>query len=104
MRNAEFEAQVQMVTRGTKNVDKGKGDGIFVNPAGIGVVQHGLNITPSSVRPGDVVLLSGDVGRHVIAIMAMREGLSFETAIESDCAPLWEPVEALLHAGGGTHR
>ncbi len=55
----------------------------------------------ASVRVGDVVLLSGDVGRHGIAIMATREGLSFETAIESDCAPLWEPVAALLQAGRG---
>jgi len=103
MRIAAVTAQVQLVTGDTKVVDKGKGDGIFVNTAGIGVVEHGLNIAPSSVRPGDVVLLSGDVGRHGIAIMAMREGLSFETAIESDCAPLWEPVEALLQAGVEIH-
>ncbi|HWS98089.1 MAG TPA: hydrogenase expression/formation protein HypE [Candidatus Methylomirabilis sp.] len=103
MRIAASEAQVQLVTGDTKVVDKGKGDGIFVNTAGIGVVQHGLNITPSSVRPGDVVLLSGDVGRHGIAIMAMREGLSFETAIESDCAALWDPVAALLQAGIEIH-
>jgi len=103
MRIAAAEAQVQLVTGDTKVVDKGKGDGIFVNSAGIGVVQHGLNISPSSVRPGDVILLSGDVGRHGIAIMAMREGLSFETAIESDCAPLWEPVAALLQAGIEIH-
>lgn len=86
-----------------KVVDKGNGDGIFINTAGIGVVKHGLNIVPSAVRPGDTVLLSGDVGRHGIAIMAVREGLSFETAIESDCAPLWEPVAALLEAGIEIH-
>jgi len=103
MRIAAAEAQVQVVTGDTKVVDKGKGDGIFVNTAGIGVLEHRLNITPSSVRPGDVILLSGDVGRHGIAIMAMREGLSFETAIESDCAPLWEPVAALLQAGIEIH-
>jgi hydrogenase expression/formation protein HypE len=94
---------VQLVTGDTKVVDKGKGDGIFVNTAGIGVVEHQLRISPSSVRVGDVVLLSGDLGRHGIAIMAMREGLSFETAIESDCAPLWEPVAALLKAGIEIH-
>lgn len=97
------EAHVQLVTGDTKVVDKGNGDGIFINTAGIGVVKHGLNIVPSAVRPGDTVLLSGDVGRHGIAIMAVREGLSFETAIESDCAPLWEPVAALLEAGIEIH-
>ncbi len=94
---------VQVVTGDTKVVDKGKGDGIFVNTAGIGVVEHELNILPSSVRPGDVIVLSGDIGRHGIAIMATREGLSFETDIDSDCAPLWKPVEALLQAGIEIH-
>jgi len=103
MRITAAEAKVQLVTGDTKVVDKGKGDGVFVNTAGIGVVEHGLTIAPSTVRPGDVVLLSGDVGRHGIAIMAMREGLSFESAIGSDCAPLWEPVQALLEAGIEIH-
>ncbi len=86
-----------------KSWTTGKGDGIFVNTAGIGVVEQGLTIAPSAVCPGDVILLSGDMGRHGIAIMATREGLSFETEIESDCAPLWEPVEALLGAGIEIH-
>jgi hydrogenase expression/formation protein HypE len=103
MRITADQAQVQLVTGDTKVVDKGKGDGIFINTAGIGVVEHGLNIAPSSVRPGDVILLSGDVGRHGIAIMATREGLSFETVIESDCASLWEPIAALLQAGIEIH-
>jgi hydrogenase expression/formation protein HypE len=103
MRITAVEAKVQLVTGDTKVVDKGKGDGIFVNTAGIGVVEHSLTIAPSSVRVGDVILLSGDLGRHGIAIMAMREGLSFETTIESDCAPLWEPVRALLNAGIEIH-
>ena len=103
MRITAAEAKVQLVTGDTKVVDKGKGDGIFVNTAGIGVVEHKLTIAPSAVKPGDVVLLSGDVGRHGIAIMAMREGLSFESTIESDCAPLWEPVSALLEAGIEIH-
>src|SRR5271167_3595093 len=103
MRMAAADANVQLVTGDTKVVDKGKGDGVFVNTAGIGVLEHGITIAPSTVRPGDVVLLSGDVGRHGIAIMAMREGLSFESTIESDCAPLWEPVSALLEAGIEIH-
>jgi len=103
MRLSAAETGVQMVTGDTKVVDRGSGDGIFVNTAGIGVVEHSLTIAPSAVRSGDIVLLSGDVGRHGIAIMATREGLSFETTIESDCAPLWEPVSALLQAGLEIH-
>ncbi len=94
---------MQLVTGDTKVVDKGKGDGIFVNTAGIGVIEHRLIIAPSSVRVGDMILLSGDLGRHGVAIMAMREGLSFESTIESDCAPLWEPVASLLEAGIEIH-
>ena len=103
MRLSASEAKVQLVTGDTKVVDKGKGDEIFINTAGIGAVEHGLAISPRSVRPGDAILLSGDVGRHGIAIMATREGLSFESTIESDCAPLWAPVEALLAAGLEIH-
>jgi len=103
MRITAAEAKVQLVTGDTKVVDKGKGDGIFVNTAGIGVVEHSLTIAPTSVRVGDAILLSGDLGRHGVAIMAMREGLSFESTIESDCAPLWEPIAALLKAGIEIH-
>lgn len=103
MRASAQTANVQLVTGDTKVVDKGKGDGIFINTAGIGVIEHDVSILPKNVRPGDAILLSGDIGRHGIAIMATREGLSFESAIESDCAPLWEPVEALLAAGIEIH-
>jgi hydrogenase expression/formation protein HypE len=96
-------AGVQLVTGDTKVVDKGKGDGIFLNTAGIGVVEHNLSISPASVCEGDAVLLSGDIGRHGIAIMAAREGLEFETAIESDCAPLHRTVQQLLDAGLDVH-
>jgi hydrogenase expression/formation protein HypE len=103
MRISAAQADVHLVTGDTKVVDRGKGDGIFVNTAGIGLIEHTLSIAPAAVKPGDVVLLSGDVGRHGIAIMATREGLSFETTIESDCAPLWQPVSALLEAGVEIH-
>ncbi len=96
-------ANVRIVTGDTKVVDRGKGDGLFVNTAGIGVIEHDLVIGPTSVRPGDAILLSGDVGRHGVAIMAVREGLQFETTIETDCAPLAEPVLALLRAGIRVH-
>jgi hydrogenase expression/formation protein HypE len=96
-------ASVNIVTGDTKVVDRGKGDGMFINTAGIGVIEHDLIIAPTSVRPGDAVLLSGDVGRHGVAIMAVREGLQFETTIETDCAPLALPVLALLAAGIDVH-
>jgi hydrogenase expression/formation protein HypE len=99
MRIAAANAGVRIVTGDTKVVDKGKGDGLFINTAGVGVIETALKIGPAQVRAGDVVLLSGDVGRHGMAIMSVREGLEFESPIESDCAPLVAPVAALLAAG-----
>lgn len=103
MRQTADAAGVQVVTGDTKVVDRGKGDGIFINTAGVGMIEHGLTIGPSSVQSGDVLLLNGDIGRHGIAIMAVREGLSFETTIESDCAPLSDLVLMLLEAGIEIH-
>ena len=96
-------AGVRIVTGDTKVVDRGKGDGLFINTAGLGAVVAPHPVEPAAVRPGDAVLLSGDIGRHGVAIMASREELAFETAIESDCAPLAEPVLALLAAGVEVH-
>lgn len=103
MQQAAAAAGVQLVTGDTKVVDKGKGDGLFINTAGIGVIEHKTAPAPARVAPGDVVLLSGDVGRHGMAIMSVREGLQFESEIESDCAPLAAPVMALLEAGVEIH-
>jgi hydrogenase expression/formation protein HypE len=103
MRRAAAEAGVEIVTGDTKVVDKGKGDGVFINTAGVGVIEHDLSISPASVRPGDAILLSGDIGRHGIAIMAAREGLSFESEIMSDCAPLAGLVGAMIEAGIEIH-
>ena len=99
MKLAAEQAGVQFVTGDTKVVDRGKGDGIFINTAGIGVVESRYAISPANVKPGDAILLSGDIGRHGIAIMAVREGLEFESTIESDCAALSGIVLSLL-AGG----
>jgi len=96
-------AGVQLVTGDTKVVDRGKGDGVFINTAGVGIVEHKLTIAPSSVKAGDVVLLSGDVGQHGIAIMALREGLEFESQIKSDCAPLNGAVQKLISGNVGVH-
>jgi hydrogenase expression/formation protein HypE len=103
MRQAAAAARVQVVTGDTKVVDRGKGDGVYVNTAGVGVLEHDLTIGPDAVRPGDAVVLSGDVGRHGMAVMALREGLTFENPLASDCAPLAEPVQDLLAAGAEVH-
>lgn len=103
IRAAAEAADVQIVTGDTKVVDRGKGDGIFINTAGIGVIEHDLIIAPRMVREGDAILINGDLGRHGIAIMAVREGLTFETTIESDCAPLAAPVLRLIESGVEVH-
>jgi hydrogenase expression/formation protein HypE len=103
MQRAAERAGVQIITGDTKVVDKGKGDGLFINTAGIGVVEHSLNITSQSVQPGDAILVSGDLGRHGMAIMAVREGLEFESAIESDSTPVADAVLELLRAGIEIH-
>ena len=103
MRDAAQSCGVQIITGDTKVVDKGKGDGVYINTAGIGVIEHSLTITPKSVQPGDAVLVSGDLGRHGMAIMAVREGLQFESQIESDSAPVHEIVLDLLKAGIEIH-
>ena len=103
MRDAAQRCGVQIITGDTKVVDKGKGDGLFINTTGIGLIEHSLEIMPQSVQPGDAVLVSGDLGRHGMAIMTVREGLEFESTIESDSAPVHEPVLALLRAGVEIH-
>jgi hydrogenase expression/formation protein HypE len=119
MQQAAAKAGVKLVTGDTKVVDKGKGDGIFINTSGIGVIEEfpglakaarpgaphseALLIGPAAVQPGDAVIVSGDLGRHGIAILSVREGLEFESPILSDCANLWPAVEALLNAGIQVH-
>ena len=105
MRDAAAKANVKLVTGDTKVVDKGKGDGVFVNTSGIGVIEANVktHIGPGSVQNGDVVIVSGDLGRHGIAILSVREGLEFESPILSDCANVWPAVEALLSAGIEIH-
>ena len=103
MKRVASEAGIEIVTGDTKVVDRGKGDEIFINTAGVGVIEHDLAISPASVRGGDAILLSGDLGRHGIAIMAAREGLEFESQIESDCAPLFSVIQNLLAEGIEIH-
>ncbi len=103
MRDAAIEAGVRIVTGDTKVVDRGKGDGLYINTSGVGALEHGREIGPRQIRAGDVVIASGDLGRHGMAIMAVREGLAFESTLQSDCAPLFEPVRRLLEGGIEVH-
>jgi hydrogenase expression/formation protein HypE len=103
MRDAARTAGVQLVTGDTKVVDRGKGDGVFINTAGIGLVSQNVAIAPSQVRPGDVIIISGDVGRHGVAVMSVREGIEFESTIVSDCTALADPVLKILEAGCEVH-
>jgi len=96
MHDAAKEAGVRIVTGDTKVVEKGHADGIFINTAGVGVLAEGLDLSGSHCRPGDVVLLSGTLGDHGIAVVSTREGLEFSTSIESDAAPLNHLIEAVL--------
>lgn len=103
MRQAADACGVELVTGDTKVVDRGKGDGLFVNTAGVGVVPDKVEISPRRIQDGDAVILSGDVGRHGIAVLSVRKGLEFESPVESDCASLASHVAALLEAGVDVH-
>jgi hydrogenase expression/formation protein HypE len=102
MRQACDESGVALVTGDTKVVDRGKGDGVFITTSGIGLVPEGRSLSIHSARPGDRVLVSGTLGDHGIAIMSVREGLEFETVLESDTAPLTGLAQAILEACPGT--
>jgi hydrogenase expression/formation protein HypE len=96
-------AGVRIVTGDTKVVESGHGDGIYVNTAGIGVIPDGVDIRPDRARPGDRVIVSGDLGVHGVAIMSVREGLEFGTEIRSDCQPLHGLVAAMLDVTHDLH-
>ncbi len=96
MAEAAAAAGVTIVTGDTKVVERGKGDGVFINTTGIGIVPQGVRLSADRARPGDLVILSGSIGDHGTAIMASREGLEFETTIVSDSAPLNRLVADML--------
>ncbi|MGA2412799.1 MAG: hydrogenase expression/formation protein HypE [Candidatus Sulfotelmatobacter sp.] len=98
LRRAAAEAGVEIVTGDTKVVEKGHGDGVFINTTGIGIVPEGVELSVDRARPGDKIILSGSIGDHGIAILAQREGLEFETQIRSDSAALHTLVETILAA------
>jgi len=103
MADAARAAGVQVVAGDTKVVERGHGDGIYINTAGVGLVPEGVAVGPDQAQPGDVVLLSGTVGDHGIAVLSQREGLAFETSLLSDSAPLHGLVAELLAAAPHTH-
>ncbi len=100
MGEAARAAGVLLVTGDTKVVERGKADGVFINTTGIGLLAPDFSPAPKRARPGDAVLVSGPLGRHGIAIMAAREGIAFETEIESDSAALYPLVDRLRDAVG----
>lgn len=101
MRSACDEAGVTLVTGDTKVVDRGKGDQVFITTSGIGLVPEGRTLSIASARPGDRIVVSGTIGDHGIAIMSVREGIEFETVLESDTAPLTDLVRVMLEAAPG---
>ncbi len=103
MAAAAREARVPIVTGDTKVVEKGKGDGVFITTTGVGVVPAGVRISGDGARPGDRILVSGTIGDHGVAIMSMRENLSFETTLLSDTAALHGLVAAMVEAVPGIH-
>ena len=100
MQAAAQAVDVPIVTGDTKVVERGSGDGMFINTAGLGLIPEGVNIASSRVRPGDVVLINGSIADHGIAVMSVREGLEFETALTSDSAPLVDMVFSILDQVG----
>jgi hydrogenase expression/formation protein HypE len=100
MKHAAQSAGVPIMTGDTKVVDRGKGDGVFINTTGLGLIPAGIHISPRRARPGDVVLINGAIAVHGMAIMSVREGLEFETALESDSAPLHDLVARILEVAG----
>jgi hydrogenase expression/formation protein HypE len=103
MREAARSAGVMLVTGDTKVVDRGKGDGVFITTSGIGIIAPGVDINPRHARPGDAILINGPIAQHGIAIMSVREGLQFSTAIESDTVALHGLVEGMLAVAPGIH-
>jgi hydrogenase expression/formation protein HypE len=89
-------ASVKIVTGDTKVVERGKGDGIFINTSGIGLIEHNLCIHPNSIRDGDAIIINGDIGRHGTAVMSARDGIELNCDIKSDCAPLNHTVGMLI--------
>ncbi len=103
MGSAAVRADVQLVTGDTKVVDAGAADGVYVNTAGIGIIDPDVRIDPERATPGDLVIVSGALGQHGMAVLSVREGLEFGTELRSDCAPLNDLVAAMVATGADVH-
>jgi hydrogenase expression/formation protein HypE len=103
MSRAAAAAGVQVVTGDTKVVPRGAADKIFINTSGVGVIPAGVAVASHRAKPGDLVLLSGSIADHGVSVLASREGLSFQTGVQSDTAPLNHMVRGMLAAGPGVH-
>ncbi len=100
MQQAAQAVGVPIITGDTKVVDRGKGDGVFINTTGLGLIPAGVQVSPRRAQPGDLILVNGAIAVHGIAIMSVREGLDFETTLESDSAPLYDLVARILETAG----
>jgi hydrogenase expression/formation protein HypE len=103
IKKAAEEAGVKIVTGDTKVVNQGSADKIFINTAGVGIVPEGVDISAANARPGDKIIISGNIGDHGIAVLSQREGLKFNTPVPSDCAPLNALVADMLAISRNIH-
>ncbi|MBI5325267.1 MAG: hydrogenase expression/formation protein HypE [Ignavibacteriae bacterium] len=103
MKKAADNARVKIVTGDTKVVEKGKGDKIFINTSGIGIIEKEVNISPLNCKPGDVIIINGCIAEHGISIISKREGFEFESKIVSDCCPLNGLVQEILMVSKNVH-
>ncbi|MCX7911941.1 MAG: hydrogenase expression/formation protein HypE [Dehalococcoidales bacterium] len=103
IKEAAEEAGVKVITGDTKVVNRGKADGLFINTSGIGIVPEGVEVSASRAAPGDMVIVSGNLGEHGIAVLSQREGLRFEIPVASDTAPLNGLVGEMLGASPNIH-
>ena len=100
---AAEDAGIKIVAGDTKVVPRGNADKIFINTAGIGIIPDGIDVSSGNARPGDLVIINGDIGDHGIAILTTREGLSFNTQLESDSASLNTLVASILNVSNNIH-
>ena len=103
MRQAADEVGVEIVTGDTKVVNQGSADKLFINTAGVGIVPERINISAANARPGDRIIINGNIGDHGIAVLSQREGLKFKVPVESDCAPLNKLVAEMLATSTSIH-
>ncbi len=103
IRKTAAEAGVEIVTGDTKVVERGKCEGLYINTTGIGEIVTSRRLSAAKVRPGDAVIVNGNLGEHGVAVLSQREGIAFQTSVVSDCAALWQLVKVVLDTGAEIH-